>query len=205
MAVPRARSDRWRRVADNNQPRRQLFTIGALRVLVTSLASACGWDESKRRRRAAVGTPRTYLRHSPAFRRPAAPDLHALPAASKTPQQIEAMRVAGSLTADEAAYQLQLPRHAPELKPLLIDLLLTICLMGYMGFLAEWRVVGFGDDEADCFHQFVLALYQRWACGIVMPDPTQVLSGLLKPELVQYTSSSACAWERLHRRRTRSD
>eukprot|EP00966_Prymnesium_polylepis_P276055 6377914-Prymnesium_polylepis.1 len=25
------------------------------------------------------------------------------------------------------------------------------------------RDVGFGDDESDCFHQFVLALYQR--CG----------------------------------------
>eukprot|EP00966_Prymnesium_polylepis_P306554 7083861-Prymnesium_polylepis.1 len=85
MAVPRARSDRWRRVADNGQPRRELLTIGELRVLVISMAAACGWDESKRRRRELLGPPQSYLRHSPACRRPPVPVQHDIPASSKTP------------------------------------------------------------------------------------------------------------------------
>ena len=186
MAVPRARSDRWRRVADNGQPRRELLTIGEVRVLVISMATACGWDDSKRRRRELLGPPRSYLRHSPAFRRPPVPVQHDVPASSKTPLQIQQMQRDGLLTAQEAAFQLQQPRHAPELKPLFVDLLLVVCLQAYMCFLAGWRLMGLGDDESDCFHQFTLALYQRWACGIVMPDPVQTLAGLLTPELVQY-------------------
>eukprot|EP00966_Prymnesium_polylepis_P281446 6503146-Prymnesium_polylepis.1 len=88
------------------------------------MATACGWDDSKRRRRELLGPPRSYLRHSPAFRRPPVPVQHDVPASSKTPLQIQQMQRDGLLTAQEAAFQLQQPRHAPELKPLFVDLLL---------------------------------------------------------------------------------
>ena len=187
MAVPRGKEmTRWRRVSDNRQPRRALFTIGKIRKRVISLADACGWDESKRIRREAMGPAKTYLRHTPAVRRPAPPVTQVPPASSKTPTQIAAMLASGQLTAAQGAYQLSLPRHGPELKPIFADVLLTLCLMGYMAFLADVELVGFGDDESDCFHQFMLELRQRWACGIMMLEPTQVLAGLLTADLVRY-------------------
>ena len=44
-AVPRARSNRWRRVVDSWQPRRKRFTRGA-RDMVISLAAACAVGQS---------------------------------------------------------------------------------------------------------------------------------------------------------------
>ena len=76
------------------------------------------------------------------------------------------MMAVGLLSEAEGAWQLSLPRHAPELKWIFGDLLLSIVVMGYTGFVAEWDLVGFGDDEADAFHQFMLALKQRFACGM---------------------------------------
>ena len=185
MAVPRAKSGRYRRVADNGQPRRPLRTLDG-KILVQSLAEACGWDESKAMRRAAEGTSKAFLRHSPAIRRPDSRPAALTPASSKTPSQIAAMVAAGQLSPPEAQWQLSLPRHPPELKPLFVDLLLQICLVGYMAHLTGANMVGFGDDEADCFHQFITALRQRWACGIMMLDPEQVLAGLVTPELVEF-------------------
>ena len=97
--VPRALEWwRYRRVVDNGQPRRTRYTLGRHLVLVPDLASACKWKESKQLHREHEGA-RSWLRHSPAFRRqnymkghaPAPPPLIAT---SKTRAQVEAAAAA---------------------------------------------------------------------------------------------------------------
>jgi hypothetical protein len=175
-AVPRARDpSRWRRVVDSWQPRRARVTRGA-QLPVVSLAAGCGWDESKLIRRAAVGPSQAWIRHTPAFRRPtprAATDDPV--ASSKTPTEIRAMVAVGQLTVAEGTAQLALPRHPPQYMPIFTDFLLAMCLVGYLGHILNEPLVSFGDDEADCFHQFALAYKQLSMCGIAMLDPYELL------------------------------
>ena len=98
MAVPRKLDpNRWRRVADNNQPRSALYTLGQ-RERVQSLGAACGWSESKQILRDLRGPPMTWLRHSPALRRPHITSLSEFTASSKTPAEIRDMVAKGLLT-----------------------------------------------------------------------------------------------------------
>jgi hypothetical protein len=197
--------DRFRRIVDNGQPRRVRFTLGA-RQRVISMADACGWDEGKAIRRAALShvsecdggqhvdqahastsraTSRNWLRHSPAFRRAQVEaQLGPLPpvpvATSKTPAQVRQMELAAH--GDEGRAQAAvaahglLPRHPPQLMPLFTDMLLDMCILAYAAFVLGVPLLGFGDDESDAFHQFMSMLSSMWQCGILMLDPHAVLA-----------------------------
>ena len=198
--------NRFRRVVDNGQPRRRR-TLAGTDTAVVSMAAACGWDESKQLRRQARdadgATALGWLRHSPAFRReqmlqsqPADSPAFRMAtfggvstdpiATSKTPRQVHAMQMAehGDAARAEAAvaeHALR-PRHAAQLVPLFCDLLLDICILGHAAFLLGMPLLGFGDDEADSFHQFMSLLEQVWSCGILMLDPYALAELLSHPE-----------------------
>ena len=181
----RLEPNRRRRVVDNRQPRRVRYLLGT-KTRVSSLADACGWDESKRIRKALLGDDAypQWLRHSPAFRREQlAVTLGKMPedpvATSKTPSQVYAMEMAqhGDAARAQAAvdsHNLR-PRHPAQKVPLFCDLLLDMCIMAHTAFLLNEVLLGFGDDEADSFHQFMNLLEQIWQCGILLLDPHEVI------------------------------
>ena len=159
-----------------------------------SLASACKWKESKQLHREHDG-PRAWLRHSPGFRRQnylksAAPPPAPLVATSKTQAQAAAAAVAAGASPEEAAVTAQQhllkPRHPRQLMPIFTDLMLTAVILCHAALLLNEKLVGFGDDESDCFHQFCLMLQQIWACGIELLDPDDVAASVDNPRLASF-------------------
>ena len=74
---------------------------------------------------------------------------------------------AAAADAAVAAHNLR-PRHPLELKWLFVDLLLVITILGHAALLLGEPLVGFEDDESDCFHQFSLMLATLRDCGLLL-------------------------------------
>tara|TARA_B110001450_G_scaffold154698_1_gene144299 strand:+ start:611 stop:10615 length:10005 start_codon:yes stop_codon:yes gene_type:complete len=184
-SVPRPSDpSRDRRIVDSKAPRKRRLTFDKKHVVV-SVGASCGWDESKRLHRESAPRP-GWLRHSPAFRRQPLSALLSGPAprlvaTSKTPSQVKEMAVAAgasgakleSIVAEHAAR----PRHAPELKWMFLDLMLVIVVMGHAAWLLGEPLVGFEDDEADCFFQFALMILARRDANIALLDPAAIERG----------------------------
>jgi hypothetical protein len=58
-----------------------------------------------------------------------------------------------------------------ELKPFFIDLMLSVCILGYGAELCGADLYCAGDDCADMFHTFPLAVLQCWTMGLLRLDP----------------------------------
>ena len=61
--------------------------------------------------------------------------------------------------------------YPPELKPLFIEVMLTVCILAHMSVLCDEPLFIACDDLKAWFHQFATAVLQRWACNIFTLDP----------------------------------
>jgi len=149
----------WRRIADNGAPRNPLYTLGG--DAVESINNATGMRETRREREPGAG-----LRHTPAVRRP----FVAKPGGGK-PAGLVARRE-GSSSWCGGRYE-----YPPELKPLFIEVMLTVCILAHMSVLCDEPLFIACDDLKAWFHQFATAVLQRWACNIFTLDPEAVARG----------------------------
>ena len=58
-----------------------------------------------------------------------------------------------------------------------LDLMLVIVVMGHAAWLLGEPLVGFEDDEADCFFQFALMILARRDANIALLDPAAIERG----------------------------
>ena len=153
--VPKAYSLVWRMIVNNTYPLTPLYTTVGRRAPVVSLNVATGTDGDRAIRRAE--RPETAVR---ARRAPAVVSVQSL---AQRAEYVPPARLPGS--GDGAAVQ------PAELKAFFFELLVTISVLAHAGAPLGLVPVTISDDFAKAFHQFALALVQRWTSHIMMLDP----------------------------------